>query len=832
MKKTLDTFVCLAVLVGIIFLGSECSRNKSTGMAVSDMFFSDTIKARDFMKRGDEKKWSDPDSASVCYHRAITLLHAYSVSKNIEIMIASCYSGLVAINNYNGNYKLAAAYDSVVEQIGAATGNKDVIAQSLLNRGLLFYNQSEYPSALEYYKRAEDLCSETGNKRLAAKILSNRAIIFSIQGDPYSAISCFSKTREIAESIGNNELLSGSDINLGMMFHDMGKDELAIDYYEKAIEICKKIKDENGIIICYQNIGDVWFKRSNFEKALDAFDESLQRASRIGDKSNMSKGYHNIGEVYSFLGDYETAINDYVRSANIKKELNDQLGMVSVYASIGNLKVQLGEYDEALNYFNQSLEISQKLKCQNEIALRYGDLANVYSCKKQWDRSLMLALKSLESHKTLHFQEQMTELYALIGSIYAGLSDYENARRYLDLSLENSHRRGDKLGMSVALNAIGNLMVSELEQAKDTNKTAFYQEAVRYGETALSLSKAENALPTQLENIRFLINAYKNTGDYKRALTLSEESLSINDSILNKEKNKALVLAEVKWNAGKKQQEITRLRKEWEIQDNVIRQKEKENSLKNLVIGLLGTIVLLTLITGFSIFKYFQKKRDILFQKQLANMTFLRMQSIRNRMSPHFFFNVLSIISSEASDPVLVKKNLDRLSLLLRKSIENIEQTAIPLKEEIDIVKAYIELQRQRIPGAFDVDFDLQPEVGLNRPVLAMMIQIPVENAIKHGLMPLVGKKKLQIVIEQSEKGGLIVLIRDNGIGLKASRGRSTGTGTGLKVLLQTIALFNQKNKEKIEFTIDQNSPDKLGQTGVSVRVFIPEGFFFNQNVA
>ncbi len=84
-----------------------------------------------------------------------------------------------------------------------------------------------------------------------------------------------------------------------------------------------------------------------------------------------------------------------------------------------------------------------------------------------------------------------------------------------------------------------------------------------------------------------------------------------------------------------------------------------------------------------------------------------------------------------------MREKLNKISFLLRKSLENIETTAIPLSEELEVGKAYIELQRERIPGQLDVNCAIENETDLQQSVPAMMIQIPVENAIKHGLLPL-----------------------------------------------------------------------------------------------
>jgi LytS/YehU family sensor histidine kinase len=214
------------------------------------------------------------------------------------------------------------------------------------------------------------------------------------------------------------------------------------------------------------------------------------------------------------------------------------------------------------------------------------------------------------------------------------------------------------------------------------------------------------------------------------------------------------------------------------------------------------------------------------------------MQNTRNRISPHFLFNALCSLSGSADNPGYVREKLNKISFLLRKSLENIETTAIPLSEELEIVKAYIDLQRERIPGQLDVDFAIDDSTDLQQSVPAMMIQIPVENAIKHGLLPLEQPhKQLLIDIRRNEMGHRII-IEDNGVGISSVPERVEGTGTGLKVLMQTIHLLNSKNKNKITFSIREKDSGEGVLSGTSesnvrtnsgtiVEIFIPLTYSF-----
>lgn len=108
----------------------------------------------------------------------------------------------------------------------------------------------------------------------------------------------------------------------------------------------------------------------------------------------------------------------------------------------------------------------------------------------------------------------------------------------------------------------------------------------------------------------------------------------------------------------------------------------------------------------------------------------------------------------------------------------------------------------------------------------SMIVQIPVENALKHGLAGIEGLKSLRISVCR-RGNGILVDICDNGRGYSPQTMSSArGTGTGLKVLYQTIQLLNDKNREKICFEIKNLANN--GQTGTQVLVYIPFGYSYN----
>ena len=106
----------------------------------------------------------------------------------------------------------------------------------------------------------------------------------------------------------------------------------------------------------------------------------------------------------------------------------------------------------------------------------------------------------------------------------------------------------------------------------------------------------------------------------------------------------------------------------------------------------------------------------------------------------------------------------------------------------------------------------------------SMMIQIPVENALKHALKIKEGNKRLWIKVWKSDDMTKIT-VTDNGGGFRPNSA-NRGTGTGLKVITQTIQLLNMYNKKPIQMKISNVNLEN-DETGCEISYSIPEGYSY-----
>ena len=148
----------------------------------------------------------------------------------------------------------------------------------------------------------------------------------------------------------------------------------------------------------------------------------------------------------------------------------------------------------------------------------------------------------------------------------------------------------------------------------------------------------------------------------------------------------------------------------------------------------------------------------------------------------------------------------------------------VTLSEELDFVDAYVQLECSRWGDNFEYIKRISDDIDLEREIIpSMFLQIPVENAIKHGLRGIEKKRRLAIEISKNDKGILLV-VKNNGIKYM-SQMVTSGTGTGLKVIYQTTAFLNSRNVNKIELFISTNKSEEGVEEGAKVEILIPNNY-------
>jgi len=150
-----------------------------------------------------------------------------------------------------------------------------------------------------------------------------------------------------------------------------------------------------------------------------------------------------------------------------------------------------------------------------------------------------------------------------------------------------------------------------------------------------------------------------------------------------------------------------------------------------------------------------------------------RLQSLRLQMNPHFLFNALNSIQQMilANEEMVATRYLSRFSKLLRMVLLHSDKESITLREEIDILKMYIELESVRFKESFTYSIHCDESIEVEEiKIPTLLIQPFVENAIWHGLMHKENNRRLTVTFTEMQDF-LQCIIEDNGVGMSEGIG-------------------------------------------------------------
>ncbi len=210
----------------------------------------------------------------------------------------------------------------------------------------------------------------------------------------------------------------------------------------------------------------------------------------------------------------------------------------------------------------------------------------------------------------------------------------------------------------------------------------------------------------------------------------------------------------------------------------------------------------------------------------------LEQKALRLQMNPHFIFNTLNsiqsfVITSETEKAI---NYLAKFAKLMRLMLLNSRESFISIKDELEALTHYMDIERLRFDNKFDYNIEIGSDIDdefLGIP--PMILQPYVENAILHGIMHKKSRGNIDIKIKLL--GDIIFCsIEDDGIGRNLAMKHKEKEGLGRKskgmlITKERLEILNKQNKEKISVNVIDITDD-LGKgkgTRVEITTLIKE---------
>lgn len=551
---------------------------------------------------------------------------------------------------------------------------------------------------------------------------------------------------------------------------------------------------------CLNMKGNIFARTGRMDSAEVYFQKAYEQRMRGAKIEAVPDILMNLADACNRLGKLDEGAAWYRRALL----LCDSLDITSakkppIYYGLAQVYVTMRDFEQCDYYYNLAGDsYDDMLPYEKYIYL--NNRGTSYYYREDYTTAMQYFKKVVnlvEEYPDMSFELNLSRLN--LGDCFLQLNEADSAARYMN----DCQPFFQKLGMASALYYIDTQKIELALLRKD------FREARRI----LAESVTPPDIDPDMVHIRnkYLQQFYEETSDYKNAYRYLTKNKLLDDSIRNERVRMRTADLTLRY-----QQDSTLMA------HKVLFQKQRNEvlRLRQTRFAVLAVAIVALLIAVF-LYLYSKKKRALLLARNRRTVSTLRLENIRNRLSPHFIFNVLN--QEMAGRNVEEKQELSSLVKLMRRNLELAEQLCVTLAEELDFVKTYIDLESRSLGPAFHPEFEIGEEVHPQSvQIPSMMIQIPVENAVKHALRGKEGERNLWISVCRHDNG-ICIRITDNGGGYRPNS-RNRGTGTGMKVIMQTIQILNSKNKEAIDVSV-HNVLLESGETGCEVAFRLPDNY-------
>ena len=570
------------------------------------------------------------------------------------------------------------------------------------------------------------------------------------------------------------KIQSYADNLQGVLLQAVGKREPARTYYIKAYRELMKLDHHNDAIDICINIADA--------------------SRQLGKLADASSWYRRA----NFLAD----------SLNLHEAQN------SILAGLGQVYNDLRNYQLAHFYFRKA-ERQYPPRNPKDAHFFYNSWGNVYSSQEKPAEALECFLKAQKATLQMGQPFMTAVVDANLGQTYLELNRLDSAQKYLANTTKFFFVQPN--------------MQNDLQFYIDGLNAALALKQNRLDKASAILSKPYD-LSKMSPNYLYLYHKgwadlYERKGQFAKALQYQKLMKQYDDSLRN-----ATMVSNVQENELRFKQDTAIVRRDLTLQSTQAEAKSSRLILL-LVIGLLVVGVLALVV----FYRYKSLRHKHQHREEMNRMMALKMENVRNRFSPHFVFNVLNIFISNLPKGVNVKP-LRLLIQVLRANLLTCDQVAVSLEDELQMVMSYSALRHETNPWLPMPRFDIAKEVDMSLMLPSMILQIPVENALKHAFVGMEesGEKPQLDVKIWIEDGMLRIDVIDNGCGgVGAVAGMGTrkanaaaSTGTGLRILNSTIEMLNAGNARKLYFKMQSRAGTADGgsdrQKGMCVSIGVP----------
>lgn len=637
--------------------------------------------------------------------------------------------------------------------------------------------------------------------------------------DPDKGLERANEAIELALRLQQTKKLASAYQHKGHNYASKGQDTIALEMYDKAIAVHEKIGNRNGVARTIFNKGLIYFGWSDYKRSTEAYLKAYAVFEKEKDSFLMAKMLNSIGINNMYVSDYPRALSKYLSATRIYEEIDhsDSFEYALVQNNIGLVYNRLEKFEQALAYHEKALELFREFDNKSQMASSLSNIGNVYDNLGKPEKAIDLQEQSYEINMGIGNKRGMASNLSNMGIAYTSLSQYNKALEYLNRTKMLYEELGDITNLGIVHSYLGNCYLNLVDDRLPIGNR--YKKANDHFKKALQLAEQSGSLDDQNIALENIAKTYMQIGNYKDAFEAKNKAISLQDSVRSSEKREEIARLEIRYEFDKKEA-VTKAEHE---KEQVLAQAEIERQKTIKRVSLLGGGGLLA-ATLFGLFLY-KRRRDALEQKTVAEFNTkvadTELKALRSQMNPHFIFNSLNSINAfiAKNDKVAASDYLVKFAKLMRKTLENSEKKEILLKDDLELLETYLDIESKRLDNKFTFEIKVDKTIDIENTLVPPLILQPfMENSIWHGIAPKNGAG--HIAVDVQKKGNMILYsLDDDGVGIKEkldSEKTSLHKSFGMRLTESRIEIINERKKSKGSVRVI----DK--EEGVRVEVELP----------
>ncbi len=483
-----------------------------------------------------------------------------------------------------------------------------------------------------------------------------KRLIFSCFFFLFGAATIFAQTSRYIDSL--KQLLKSpydSAVVHNYLMLEMAYRNINIDtafyYSRKALDFATEKHLDYYMDGIYNSLASDYKLAGNINKAEEFYKKSLSIAIKNNDSSSISSSYNNLGVLYAEFGKYKKALDYHMESLEIAENTKDLYNEGSALNNIGLIYYKLDNYDRALSYYNKALKIKKEQKNLQGIALLYNNIGIIYYYKNETDKVFIYFKKALRIWKQKNDLRQTSLTLGNLGELHMELNQLNKALQYVLRADEINEHLKDKANLIYTKSLIGDIYF----------KRKRYYNAQTYYNKAIVVAKEIDAKQDLHDLYEKLSKLFEASGDISNSYKYYKLKTELDDSLINRDKQKAIEELQTKYETKKKEQEIELLNNEKKLSAAV--QKNQRIIIFSLIGGLLLVLFMVFIIIKRNIERrkanelLARKNDEIAHQKEELTSSIAYAQRIQTAMLPQN-----QIVDASLSDYFIFFKPKDVVS--------------------------------------------------------------------------------------------------------------------------------------------------------------------------